>query len=245
MRSSRTSNFGGLPPTIMNSGGPAGDRSRLLRDVLPVIPEILRRERCAVGPAMARAQGEGEDPVVDVFDLLEDVGLEVEVAVIADEARIGVGRDVADVARARHEGDDVAAILAGLTAGDSTTSGACGRRCGDRRQFVAPDLLGEKRRLAERPARRAATEEARRKGQARFLVRERCEASCGLPGDVGARRESYGPARFPSCCRTRPADPEGFGPFRRDRRNAPPAASWKSSGRSMSGSGTAARSACV
>ena len=81
---------------------------------------------------------------------LQDVGFQVEVAVVADEARIRESADVADVAGTRHKGDDVPAILAGLTAWRFNNQRRLRQASGDRRQFVAPDFLGEERRLAER-----------------------------------------------------------------------------------------------
>jgi hypothetical protein len=44
-------------------------------DVLPVVPEILRRERMPVRPAVTLAQREGEDALALDLERLEKVGL--------------------------------------------------------------------------------------------------------------------------------------------------------------------------
>ena len=68
------------------------ERAELLvvGDVLPKVTEILGRERRAVRPAMALAQPQREDPAVLDLDRAQDVGHELQLAVVADQARIAV-----------------------------------------------------------------------------------------------------------------------------------------------------------
>ena len=94
---------------------------------------------------MACTQCECEDPVVLVLDLFHDVGLKPQVAIIADEPRIGVGRDVADVPRPRDQGNDVAAILARSIDDDGILRNPLRKR----RQLLVLYQVGEERRLLE------------------------------------------------------------------------------------------------
>jgi len=63
----------------------AGRRQHLVvGDIVPEIAEVVGRERCAVRPAMAGPQVDGEDPVVLDVDRFGDVGLQGQIALITD-----------------------------------------------------------------------------------------------------------------------------------------------------------------
>ena len=87
-------------------------------DVLPEEAEVLRGEGLAVGPFVALAQAQGEDPAI--LDLVagEDVGHEVEVAVEADQVRVAVDVEEARLALAADQHPQLAAGLADLDALD-------------------------------------------------------------------------------------------------------------------------------
>ena len=97
-------------------GRPAGAEVPVVGDVFPVVAEILRGEGLSVRPAVPLAQGEGEASAVD-RDRQEQVGLQIEVGVVADEARVAVDGEVADIPRLRDQRADRAAAGAEFSRG--------------------------------------------------------------------------------------------------------------------------------
>ena len=136
--------------------GDAGRRDLgVVRHVLPVVAEVVGRERMAVRPAMAVAEAEGEDLVVLVLELCQKVGLERELFRVADEPGVGLDRHVADVP----------------PAGDEATSPrrrAC-RCCGPWRRGRRPAApsAAAARPAAARPCRRVRRRAAFRRSSAR------------------------------------------------------------------------------
>ena len=99
---------------------------------------------------MTLAQDKGEDARLARVDPLDEIGPQLERLVVADEASIGVGAHVADVARPGDEADDVAAGRAELAVlGREIDHDGRGRDpLGDGREFPLGDALGEERRLS-------------------------------------------------------------------------------------------------
>lgn len=118
-----------------------------LISVGPGVAEILGGERLAVGPAMARAQVEGETPVALDLDLLGDVGLQLEVHVVPDEPGIAVDDGEARVARTTGDHPERAAVAAdrleGIELGDV---GPLGQALGDRRKLARMHRVEQARR---------------------------------------------------------------------------------------------------
>ena len=128
-------------------------------DVFPVIAEILGRERMAVRPLVAGAQLEGEFATVLVLVALEDVGLQLEVPVVDDQAGVAVERHQARVARVGDQHVDLAAAMAGPVAAGELLDDRRrrGNALSDRRQSSRLHLVGKRwcldqveSRLAER-----------------------------------------------------------------------------------------------
>jgi hypothetical protein len=100
---------------------------------------------------VALAQLEGEFLVVLVLVALEDVGLQLELGGVHDQARVAVDRHQAGIARARHQHVELAAGLAGAVG-----AGELGHHHGlfrhalvHRRQGARLHLLDEHRGLLQ------------------------------------------------------------------------------------------------
>ena len=118
--------------------------------ILPPVPEILRGEGMAVRPLVSLAQGEGEDPVTDVVDPLQNVGNQVEILrLISDQSGIAVDHHLPAVLGRTHHRMQGSAVLADLLAlGRQVDNGrTAGNARLDRRQVPGIDSLFEKRHL--------------------------------------------------------------------------------------------------
>ena len=245
-------------------GGRAGRRELgVVGDILPEEAEILGGEGRAVGPFLALAQMEGEDPPVLDIEAFEDVGDELVLGVIADQLRIAIGHEIARVLGRGHQHGELAAVIARhlprpLEAGDV---GIVGQALGDRRQLAVLDLALEvghlliDRHLGARRGRQR-TAEPSREGRAGRRQARSSAASCrdqrlggahempvadiDQPGALGlvdgeGRRPGGRAGRpcLPSACRRRGGSRD-WAPARR------PAAPWY---RDAAGCGTARRGA--
>jgi hypothetical protein len=120
-------------------------------DVFPEEPEILGREGMAVGPFVTGAQLERELAAVLLLVALEDVGLQLELVVVDDEARVAEDGHQAGIARTGHQHVELAALLAGTLAAREMPHdpGLLGDAPVDRRQGAGLHLVGEHRRFLE------------------------------------------------------------------------------------------------
>jgi hypothetical protein len=115
-------------------------------DVLPPVAEILAGEGMPVRPAMAGAEAKGEDPLLDILDRGEDVGLELEARVVADQPRIAVDGHHAHVLRSAHDQPHLPAMAAGLEIAAGRMDQRRARQpLGDRRQAAGGDVRGQRR----------------------------------------------------------------------------------------------------
>ncbi len=110
----------------------------VLDHVLPEIAEVLGGEGMAVGPFVPLADVQREFLVVDDIDRLEEVGLHLDIRAIADQTRIFIDRDLAEIFLVFHQHAHVAAVFADLL--------ALGGKVDDERFFG--QALGEGRQLA-------------------------------------------------------------------------------------------------
>ena len=91
----------------------AGRRELLVvGDIFPEEAEILGGEGLAVGPSMAGAQLEGELAAVLGFVTFEYVGMQFELVVVNDQARVAVDRHQRRIARVGHQHVELAALPA-------------------------------------------------------------------------------------------------------------------------------------
>ena len=132
----------------------AGRQLLVQHHVFPGIAEILRRQWMPVRPFVPGAQFEREDALFLDREILQDVGLELELLVIAGKPRIAEDRDVADVALAADQHAHRAAMAAGHPAhGDEVGHPRNFRQSlVERRQFPGLDL-GEQADRARCPGR--------------------------------------------------------------------------------------------
>ena len=114
--------------------------------VLPEIPEVLRRERMAIRPAVPGAQMQREAPPLDDIDIGQDVRHEIEVLIVTNEARIVIDHDHAQVALVSDQRPDLTAMPARLASHffQVDDPGIQGNAFGDGRQLTGFDL-GEQR----------------------------------------------------------------------------------------------------
>ena len=95
---------------------PAGRQFLVRQHILPGVAEVFGGERLAVRPFVPVAKLEGEDTVLFDLEVLQHVGLEIELLVIADQPLVADQRHQADVALATDQHPHDAAILARLAA---------------------------------------------------------------------------------------------------------------------------------
>ena len=121
----------------------------IVGDILPEVAEIRGRERLPVRPAVAGAQVQREDAAVDVLDALEDVRDEVQLLVVADEARVAVDDHHPDVAVLREQRAQLAAIAPDrpVAAVDVDDQRHARQPLRHRRQLAVLDVGLEQRRL--------------------------------------------------------------------------------------------------
>ena len=79
-------------------------------DVVPVVAEIRRGERLTVRPLVAASQVEREHPTAFVDDLLQNVGNDAQLLVVADQPRIAIDDHHPDVAVLRHQHAHLASV---------------------------------------------------------------------------------------------------------------------------------------
>jgi hypothetical protein len=96
---------------------------------------------------VALSQRQGELAVVLVRVAFEDVGLQLELGRVNDQARVAVHRHQARIARARHQHVELAARLAGAVAAGEFRhhQGLLGHALVHRRQGARFHLVGEHR----------------------------------------------------------------------------------------------------
>lgn len=124
----------------------------VLRHVLVPVAEILRRERMAVGPLVALAQMQREDASFLHVHGLEDVRLEVEIRVEADQPGVAENGHHADVLLGLHQHAPLPAVGTGGAAarGQVDHLGLLGQALGQRRQLALRHHLVQHRGLPAR-----------------------------------------------------------------------------------------------
>ena len=168
----------------------------MVRDVLPVVSEVLGGERLAVRPAVPRPEMEGEHALVLDLHPLEEVGDQIERLVVADEPGVTVYHHQAHVLRPADEHPQPPSVAAGraphrFEAGDERAGRQpLGGRRKRARTHLAPRARAVRRRPPGRPAamlrhpRRRPGERARRR-RGRLPPRP--------PAAIGRRRSPIGP----------------------------------------------------
>ncbi len=142
-------------------------------DVLPVVAEVFRGERMAVGPAVALAQLHREDAPLLHVHRLEQIRHDVQVPVVADKARIAVDGEQARVAAAPGERVERAAIVsdAGTAFAERHDQRLLRQALVDRRQLARLHLVDQHRRLDVRPRRAGEQENESQQPHARARTR--------------------------------------------------------------------------
>ncbi len=84
----------------------------IIDDIFPVIPEIFGRKGRAIRPFVTLAQMKGENIALLVnVKCLKNIGLQVQVLVVANQARIAINNRHADILGPAHDGDKFTAIF--------------------------------------------------------------------------------------------------------------------------------------
>ena len=158
------------PPACKQLARRAGRRELLVvRDVLPVVPEVLRSKGMAVRPAMPGPEMQGEHPLVRHLHPLQDVGDELETLVVADEPGVAIHHHQAHILGPARQHPETSSVAAGLAPhcfepGDER---AARKPFRDRSKLRGRHLLRERGRLDVGGRRRRAVGEGSRGGDRR------------------------------------------------------------------------------
>src|SRR5690606_10742954 len=118
------------------------------------IAEVLSREGMSVGPFVPGSDAQGENSAVADLHVLQDVGNEVQVLVVADKPGVSIDDDHANIFRISHEHPELTAVAARLAphALEIDDARLVWDPGGYRRQIAGLDGLLEIRRLDHRLA---------------------------------------------------------------------------------------------